>query len=197
MRTGAHGSPRGPLGREQQVLLPRAPERRPVRVRGAEVRVPRVEVGVEVHERDRPVPSVHRAEQRRRDRVVAPDRAGASIRQDVVRGGLDLRDRLADVEQVAADVAGVRDLLGRERVDVQARMVGAEEAGGAADRLRSEARRAVGHAAVERDAEDGDVADVDVLAAREAGERRGSGEPGHDERIGGPDRRRRLAPEAA
>ena len=79
---------------QQQALLPRPPERRPVRVRGAEVRVPCVEVGVEVHERDRPVPSVHRAEERQRDRVVAPEREEVRRARRTSSAAASICDRL-------------------------------------------------------------------------------------------------------
>ena len=59
---------------EQQTLLPGPSERRPVRVLRAEVRVPRVEVRIEVDERDGSVTPVHGPQQRQRDRVVTPDR---------------------------------------------------------------------------------------------------------------------------
>ena len=113
---------------EQQALLPGAPERRPVRVGGAEVRVPGVEVRVEVQQGDRAVAAVHRPEQRQGDRVVAADRQEMGRRvQRLVRGGLDLRDRLRDVERVARHVAGVGDLLRRERMDVECGVVRAQE----------------------------------------------------------------------
>jgi hypothetical protein len=99
--------------------------------------------------------------------------------EDVVGRRLDLPDRLGDVERAAGDVAGVRDLLVGERMDVEGAVVGPEETAGVADSARSEpGAGAVGHAAVERDPEDGDVADVDVLTARQARERGEPGEPG-------------------
>ena len=95
-----------------------------------------------------------------------------------------------DVERVARDVAGIGHLLRRERLDVERGMVGAEEPGPALrTRLGPEAGPgAVGHAAVEGDPEDGDVADVDVLAAREPREGRGPREARDDERVERPHR---------
>ncbi len=96
-------------------------------------------------------------------------------------------DRLGDVEGVARHIAGVGDLLRGERMDVESGVVRAEEPDWHADRVRTEpCSRAVRHAAVERDPEDGDVADVDVLAPGEPGERRRAGESRDDERIDGP-----------
>jgi hypothetical protein len=59
---------------EEQALLPGAAERRDVRVLGAEIRVPGVEVRVEVEQRDPSEAPLDRPEQRQRDRVVAADR---------------------------------------------------------------------------------------------------------------------------
>jgi hypothetical protein len=68
-------------------------------------------------------------------------------------------------------------------------MVGAEEPGPVAHGLGTEAGPGpVRHTAVERDPEDGDVADVDVLAPRQPGEGRGTGEPWDDERVERTDR---------
>ena len=58
----------------------------------------------------------HDPQQRERDRVVAAedDEAGTG-RGEFARPGLDLADRLEEVEGVAGDVARVGDLLQRER----------------------------------------------------------------------------------
>ena len=125
---------------EQQSLLPCPAERRAVRVRSAEVRVPRVEVRVEVQEGDRPVPPPHHAQERQRDRVVAPERQQRLRAAEQVLGRrLDLRDRLGEVERVARDVSRVGDLLLGERVHVEPRMVRAQEPR-RCDRARAEPR---------------------------------------------------------
>ena len=65
-----------------------------MRVGSAEVGVPRVEVRVEVHERDRPVLGRDRAQQRQRDRVVAADRHDAvGLPEQSPRCRLDLAHR--------------------------------------------------------------------------------------------------------
>src|SRR5262249_52605884 len=157
---------------EQELLLERAAERRPVRVRRAEVGVPGVEVGVEVQQRGRPVALAEGAQQRQRDRMVAAQGQEAlRPREQEVGGGLDLADGLLDVEGIAANVARVGHLLLGERTDVERGVVVAKEAGGLADGDRAEARpRTVGDARVEGHAEDGDVAALDLVEARQAGE---------------------------
>jgi hypothetical protein len=69
-------------------------------------------------------------------------------------------------------------------VDVETGVVGPQEPARVADRGRTEPGAGpVGDAAVERDTEDGDVADVDVLAPGQPGEGGGARETGDDERI--------------
>ena len=185
---------RGPV-LEQEAFLPGTPERGPMRVGRAEVRVPRIEVRVEVQQRNGTVSTVHRPEQRQCDRVVTADRQEMGRpTQRLVGTGLDLRDRLLDVERVARDVSGIGHLLHRERLHVERGMVGTEEPGPRSDALGPEAGPgAVGHAAVEGDPEDGDVADVDVLAARESCEGRGPRVARDHERVERPHRWGTLA----
>jgi hypothetical protein len=100
----------------EQALLRGAPERRAVRVGGAEVRVPGIEVCVEVDDGDRPVHGGERAQQRERDRVVATQ--GEQVRcafDQPTRAALDLGDRLVDAERVDREVAGVHDLQAGKR----------------------------------------------------------------------------------
>ena len=81
-----------------------------------EVGVPGVEVGVEVHQCHRTVPAVMRPQQRVGDGVVAAERDDPRAGVDEFgRLLLDLRDGGGDVERVGRDVAGVDDLLTRER----------------------------------------------------------------------------------
>ncbi len=109
----------------EEALLEGTAERGAVRVGGAEVGVPGVQVGVEVDDRDRAVHRPDRAQQRKRDRVVAAEgeQPGRPLKQ-AARAALDRGDSLVDVERVDAEVAGVRDLLGGERRDVRRRVVG-------------------------------------------------------------------------
>ena len=107
----------------EQTFLAGAAERGAVGERRTEVGVPGVEVGVEVQHGNRPVVAVQRPQQRQRDGVVAAegDQLRATVAQLVGRA-LDGGDRLADVERVDRDVAGVGHLLDGERLDVQPRM---------------------------------------------------------------------------
>ena len=85
------------------------------------------------------------------------DQLRAAVAQ-FVGGALDGGDRLADVERVDRDVAGVGHLLHGERLDVQPRMVGPQQLGCGADVTGPEPRaRPIGDAGVERDADDRDI----------------------------------------
>ena len=170
---------------EQQALLPRSAERRPVRVGRAEVRVPRIQVRVEVQERDRSVPALHHPEQRKRDRVVAADREEVlGPGEDLLGPGFDLPDRLHDVERVASDVSGVGHLLVGEGLDLEAGVVAAEQPRGLphGDRAEPSARPERGPA-VERHAEHRDVASLDLVPPGESSERGWPREPGYLQRI--------------
>jgi hypothetical protein len=163
-----------------------------MRVRGAEVRVPRVEVRVEVQQCDLAEPAVHHAEQRQRDRVVAADREEVlGPREDLLGPGFDLPDRLHDVERVAGDVSGVGDLLVGEGLDLEAGVVAAEQPRGLphGDRAEPSSRPERGPA-VERHAEHRDVAPLDLVPPGESSERGWPREPGYLQRIdradGGP-----------
>jgi hypothetical protein len=147
-----------------------------------------------VDQRHRSKPPGHRPEEGERDGVVSAER------QEVVRSAerpagplLDLADGLADVERVGHDVAGVGDLLGGERVDIERRMVGAEQPGGLPDGHRAESGAGtVRRAAVEGHADHRHVAPVDLVPAGEPGERGGPGEPGNRQGIERPDGGRLL-----
>ncbi len=96
---------------------------------GTEVGVPGVQVRVEVEEGDGAVPLGRSPQQRERDCVVAAESHQACpVGREVVGGGLDGFDRLADIERVHSDVAGVGDLRHLERGDVEGGMVGPEQA---------------------------------------------------------------------
>ena len=81
-----------------------------------------------MHERHGAEAAAGRAEQRKRDRVISTEheevrRAG----EQVVRAALDLFDRLREIERRGDEVACVRNLLRREGLHVQGRVVGPEE----------------------------------------------------------------------
>ena len=96
----------------EQTFLRGAAERSPVRISSAaKVPVPRVEVGIEVDQREGPEARCRRPQQRKRDGVVATKRENVRcMRGDQLRGIFDLSDRLLDAEGSARDVAGVRNL---------------------------------------------------------------------------------------
>ena len=89
-------------------FLDRPAERRAVKVLAAEILVPRVDMRVELHERERPVPFRERPQHRQRDRMVAADydRTGAAIgdrpnaRFDGVVALLDADRRRVDVSKI-------------------------------------------------------------------------------------------------
>ena len=97
-------------------FLDGAAERRAVKILAAEVLVPRVDVRVELHERERSVPLRQRAQDRQRDRVVAADddrpRAGVGDRADARLDGLVA---LLDADRRRVDVADVGDVEAIER----------------------------------------------------------------------------------
>src|SRR5215470_4792477 len=176
---------------DEQVLLEGPPEDRAVRGRRVEVGVPRVEVRVEMHERDGAVLADGGAEQRQRDGVVAADgddRPAAVA--DLGRVAGDLLHRPVDRERGDGHVAGVDDLDLAERGAVQLDvMAGPQVPGGLADGHRPEpGPGTVRGAAVERRAEHGDVVVGDPVDLRNAGERAGAGEPGHLPPVHRPDR---------
>src|SRR6185436_14212638 len=91
--------------------------------------------------------------------------------EQVVGAGLDLLDRGGNVERGSDEVAGVRDLLHAEGLDVECRIVGPQQPGGLAHRGRSEpGARAERRAGVERNPRDGDVASLDTFDERETRE---------------------------
>src|SRR6266571_2849523 len=169
----------------QQAFLAGAAKRGAMGVRGAEVSVPGVEVGVEVEQRDRSPELVGGAQQRQRDGVVAADGdEAAAVGEQALGGALDLADGLLDVEGIAGDVAGIGDLLGAEWLDVEAGMVRAQQPGAGTDVRRAEACPGpVSDTAVERHADDGDLAALDLVVAGEPRERGRPGEAGNGPRV--------------
>src|SRR6266571_3273890 len=89
-----------------------------------------------------------------------------------------------DVEGIAGDVAGIGDLLGAEWLDVEAGMVRAQQPGAGTDVRRAEACPGpVSDTAVERHADDGDLAALDLVVAGEPRERGRPGEAGNGPRV--------------
>ncbi len=178
------------FGIEQSFLAGPA-ERGAVGERRTEVGIPGVQVGIEVQHRDRTVVSVQRSEQRQRDGVVAAegDELGAALAQ-LVGCALDRGDGLGDVERVHRDVTGVGDLMHRERLDVEARVVRPQQLGCGADVLRAEAGPwPVRDSGVERDADQGDVGVGHLVRTGQARER---GRPRIARHLGGIDGTNRL-----
>ena len=164
----------------QQALFAGAPERRAVCVRGAEVGVPGVQVGVEVQDRDLAVVAGQRPQQRQGDGVVTADRQQfRPVRAHVIRSCLDLRDGLAQVERVDGNVSGIGDLVLAEGLHRERRVVGAQKLGGGTDVAGTETgARAIGDAGVERHAEDGHVDRRHLVGSGKSGECRGPRVPG-------------------
>ena len=137
----------------------------------AEIRVPCVEVGIEVHQRDLAESTVHGLQQRIGDGVVAADRDEAVDLMRPVRraeqlagAALDRGQRLGDGVRVAGDVAGVGELQIGERLHVELRVILRPDRSRCLPyRHRSESGTGTEtDTTVERGTEDGDVASVDI-----------------------------------
>lgn len=173
------GADVGERGRVEDALLDGPAERRAVGVLGAEVGVPRVEVGVEVEQGYGAVLLRDGAQEGQRDGVVAAEghHAGAGTEQIVGRG-LDRLDGLVDVERVGGDVTGVGDLREGERRGVLCRVVRAQQARRLTDGVAAEAGAgAVRDTRVEGHADDGDIGGADLVEAGQPRERRWPGVP--------------------
>src|SRR5262249_23092735 len=156
------------------LLLDRAAERRAVKVLAAEVLVPRVDVRVELDERERSVLFRERAQNRQRDGVVAAGddrpRAGCG---DCRNARLDRVVRLLDAYRRRVDVADVRDVQAIERRDLLEIVVRPDERRLRTDLARSEPRPAtVRRSAVVRHADDRDIEAFRILDVRQPHERR-------------------------
>ena len=183
---------------EQQALLPRSAERRPVRVRARRSTCPTYPGARRSARARRSVPACHRPQQRQRDRVVAADRrAGARTRRGPRRPPASICAIASrDVERVAGDVAGIGDLLRRRTARRRGRVVGAEQPRSLPHGDAGRTERPAGTSSRCRTGpEDGDVADVDVLAPGETSERRWPREARDDaaDRAGRPGSARRVA----
>jgi hypothetical protein len=125
-------------------------------------------MGVKVQNGYGPVQLGHDPQQRQGDRVVAAhaDEPGASPGQQTGTG-LDLAHGLLDVERVAGDIAGVGDLLARERPHLELGVIGTQEPRGLPDVSRPETGSGpVGRPAVERHSDDDDIGAVDLVQLR-------------------------------
>ena len=156
--------------------------------RSPEVRVPRIQVSVEMDQGQRPETLRRRAQHRQRNRVVAADRHDVGrplIRR--FRRRLDLTDSLLDPEWSARDVARVGHLL-RERLRLGPCIERTEHPGSGPDRSRPEARAGPVHdTAVEGNAEDRHLGLAHRIQRRQAGVRGRTSEPGHLHRVDRPD----------
>ena len=166
----------GALGIEQ-TLLDRARERRAVMVVGAEIVGAGIAMGVDVHHANR-AQGGDRAQDRQRDRMVAAggQRHDPGLVDLAIEGG-DLGEPALEVERPlhpgVAEVGDPAELVGRD----PARLVDlAHQRRLVADLARAVARAgAVGHAAVERHADQPDVDVRQILAIGRAHERRKPG----------------------
>ena len=154
----------------------------------AEIRVPGVEVGIEMDQCERPEASGRRPEERQSDRMVATQRENVSgPLGDLSCGLFDLPDRLLDPEWGAGDVAGIGNLT-RERLGLRPRVVRTQHPGSGADGGGPEARAGpVDDAAVERDADDRDLGLSHGIKCWQAGEGRRARETWHLHWIDRPD----------
>ncbi len=176
--------------RKQQALLGSTPKHRAMRPVRAEVAVPGVQVSIEVHDGEGPVVTGHRTQGGQCHRMVSADcDQTAAVTHQVTCVIGDLCQCLVDVEGVARHVACVDDLQHSEGCDLHVRVVGrAQVPRRLSDRGGSETSTwAVGDAAVERCAEDGDVEVADLVDAGQAGKGRGSGEARHATSVDRPD----------
>ena len=139
--------------RVDQPFLGRPSERRPVEVALVEVLVPRVAVGIELHERERAVTFRDCPQLGERDRVVAAEAQGGHACLDERREPLfDAGEAPGSVARRHRDIAVVDDAERLDQVDPEGRMERAQERGGGPDRLRPEARaRAEARPGVEGD----------------------------------------------
>ncbi len=109
--------------RVEQAFLEGSAERSPVRVGGAEVGVPGVQMRVEVDDRDRAVRGRERPQQGQRDGVIAAE--GQQPRrplEQVTGAALDGGDRLGDAERADGEITGIGGLDRGERRDGQRRV---------------------------------------------------------------------------
>ena len=130
--TGAHVD--RSVGR-QQPLLERAPEWCSMCEASAEVRVPGIEMRIEVQHGESGVLCFRSSQERERDGVVPSqcNQVPAALKQ-IRRRGFDLPDGLLDIERVACDVTCVDHLLPAKWLGVEAGIVGPQKSGRLADR---------------------------------------------------------------
>src|SRR5262249_18928859 len=167
-------------GRVHHPLLERSPEGRAVEIALTSVGVPDVGVRVEQDQAGRTVGGGDGPKLGERDQMVAsePERDGAG-RGDRLEVGGEAPDRLLVVAGRSPDVPAVDDLERAEHVGVERRVVVTEQDRNRSDRFRAEARAgAKAGAAVEGDADDGDVDALQLGREGPAGEGANSAEAG-------------------
>src|SRR2546428_704143 len=169
--------------RVHEPLLDGPTERRPVEELGAEVLVPRVRVGVEVDEPDRPVAARERSQDRQRHRVIAADPDGhRAVGEDLAHVPLDRRVGALDRDRHHVHIAAVRHPPPLERMDLQHGVPRPDERRLLAHGPRAEPRaRAVRNPAVVRDPDERDVEPCGGRRGGEEHERRPLAEPGGHE----------------
>jgi hypothetical protein len=134
---------------------------------------------------ERPELPAGSAEQRQGDGVIAAQGKNVLAGSEQAIGArFDLRDRLSDDKGIASDVAGVRNLLQRERLHFHVRVVGPQKAGSLANCSRPEPRTGpIGDPTVEWDSDDRYVARADFIDAGQPSKCRGAGKTGDCHRI--------------
>ena len=148
-----------------------------MRIRGAEVGVPGVEVGIEVQHGDRAVVAIDRAENRQRDGVVAAEgehRRGSG--PQLSDGRLDCGQRLRNIERIGRHITGVCHLQACERLYFQRGVVRPQQLRRCTDVARSKTcARAIADAGIERHSEDRDIGARHLVEPRQPGERSRAG----------------------
>jgi hypothetical protein len=178
----------------EQPLLGGATKRCAVGQRGVELRVPGVEVSVEVHQRHWSVAAVMRPQQGIGDRVVAAeaDKLLAAVDQ-CRRLLLDLAYRDGDVVRVQMmSPASTTCWLANGDTSSAGCRAAARVSTAGCVQVRI-APWPIADAGVERNTDHRDVAAIDVFDARQPGERRQPGIAGHDLTVDRPDRLRAHA----
>jgi hypothetical protein len=129
-------------------------------------------VGIEVNDRDGAMQRGHGAQQWQGDGVVATDRhESVSSREGGACSNFDLADSRFDVERVTRNVARVGDLMIAPRLDIEVRVIRAQEFGTIANRLRAESRSGtVGNPGIEGDTENRYGRMLYVIESRQASE---------------------------
>jgi hypothetical protein len=171
----------------EQTFLERAAERRAVRILAAEVFVPEIVVGVKLNQVDRAAMIFgDGAQDRKADRVVAANAHRASAGYEDRRdAAFDTAEGIFDRERIDRQVAEIRDAIFLEGIELKDWIPGTNYRRLNANIARAETRAGtICRAAVEGDADDGDVEFIRIGNVGQAAERRDAGEAGVLERVG-------------